>query len=294
MLEHIRRKRIAEIVECGDRCFDPASGLLHPPEGAEGGPVSSSAVLCYALGLLELSERSLQGRAEAIVGRAAKEFPTPPGDRAEMIVAGMALLPIWHRHRRVLHADVAGAILGRLGRDVSVVAEGGGPLEGGVCGVPAASLVFAVGAALGDEGLMAGALGALARATDGPLPSAPGVEERAFCLSCLHVARTYGATSPPARETTGRLIRRFWASGFGSEPTGPRAYPALIRALLENGTDAEIPGEPAPTGRLLATVTAYVVTVDRSEIPEEMARRRRSVQPGPARAAFRRSAGCPA
>lgn len=282
MMEHIRRKRIVEIVECGDRCFAPSSGLLHLPEEGAGGPASSSAeaaVLCYALGLLELAERSRQGRAEAIIARAVGDCPASSGGGVGMVAAGMTLLLIWHRHRRILSANVSGGILGRLGRDVPVAAEGGGIREGEMGGIPALSMAFAVGGALEDERMMASALDALARVRIAPCSASPDGEVRAFYLSCLYIARTYGGESPLAHDTTGRLIRELWAGAFGSGSTGPRAYPALVRALFENGADVEIAGKPASDGRLLGTVNAYVVAVDRAEIPEEWVKRLRTVRP---------------
>ena len=282
MLEHIRRKRVAEIVECGDRCFDPSSGLLHLPSDAAACPVSSSAeaaVLCYALGLLELAERSRQGRAEAIIARAVRERPHPAREGGGTVAAAMALLLIWHRHRRILPAGVSAAILRRLGRDAALAAEGGGFGEGGTTGIPALSLACAVGVALEDAGMSAAAVNGLARVRINARSPSSDLEKRAFCLSCLYVVRTHAGESALARDTTGRLIREMWAGGLGSGLMADRAQPALIRALLENGADVEIAGKPAPDGRLFGTLTAYVVAIDPAEIPEEWVKRLRTLRP---------------
>ncbi|MET0263519.1 MAG: hypothetical protein ABW223_11515, partial [Rariglobus sp.] len=94
--EH-RRNHLDRLVEAWDRIFDPEIvGLRHAGRKSPRGiapPCEES--LHYALALLEMAERSRQGRAEAIIHRLV-DGPAPAGFGA------LTLSLIWHRHRRRL------------------------------------------------------------------------------------------------------------------------------------------------------------------------------------------------
>jgi hypothetical protein len=94
--EH-RRNHLDRLVEAWDGIFDPEIvGLRHSGlKSPRNPPPACEESLHYALALLEMAERSRQGRAEAIINRLV-DPATPPG-------AGAPTLPlIWHRHRRRL------------------------------------------------------------------------------------------------------------------------------------------------------------------------------------------------
>ncbi|CAM3009991.1 hypothetical protein [Rariglobus hedericola] len=94
--EH-RRNHLDRLVEAWDGIFDPEIvGLRHSGLKSPRNPSPAcEESLHYALALLEMAERSRQGRAEAIINRLV-DPSTPPGTGA------LTLSLIWHRHRRRL------------------------------------------------------------------------------------------------------------------------------------------------------------------------------------------------
>jgi len=107
--EH-RRNHLDRLVEAWDRIFDPEIvGLRHAdrksPRSID--PACEES-LHYALALLEMAERSRQGRAEVIINRLL-EAPVLPGS------APLTLALIWHRHRRRLPSALIEKITSHLG-----------------------------------------------------------------------------------------------------------------------------------------------------------------------------------
>lgn len=99
------------MVEAWDRIFDPGIvGLRHNGTKSPRSPASGcEESLHYALALLEMAERSRQGRAEAIINRLL-DSPRPPAAGA------LTLSLIWHRHRRRLPASLIEKITVSLGK----------------------------------------------------------------------------------------------------------------------------------------------------------------------------------
>jgi hypothetical protein len=111
--EH-RRNHLDRQVEAWDGIFDPEIvGLRHSgPKSPRNPSPACEESLHYALALLEMAERSRQGRAEAIINRLV-DAATPAGAGA------LTLSLIWHRHRRRLPSALAEKIALNLGRSAN-------------------------------------------------------------------------------------------------------------------------------------------------------------------------------
>lgn len=107
--EH-RRNHLNRLVEAWDLIFDPQIvGLRHSgPKPRRNAPACGAESLHYALALLEMAERSRQGRAEAVINRLV-EAP------ASRDASALTLALIWHRHRRRLPSALTEKIKFTLG-----------------------------------------------------------------------------------------------------------------------------------------------------------------------------------
>lgn len=228
MNESRRRQHLQRMADHGDRWFDPVAGVLaHPENGDRRGDVE---LLHYALALLELSDRSLQGRAESILSRAVATYSGPePGRGVEpmrMEAECMALLFIWFRHRRRLASGLAEGVLTAASCGADCIRESDVGLAG-------AFVLLAVGEATERDDLGTRGQAALVRLRDGR----GGAGED---LVALHAIMTY-VRDAKARETAGGLASRLWRELADDE--SPEAMGDLVFVLLErSGAQAVGPG----------------------------------------------------
>lgn len=258
----------------GDRHFDPVTGLLRLPmagyrnvhaehlDDTPRHPLRES--LAYALVLLELAERSRQGRAETIIDRVLAlqetadrgaetfglwpyflEEPVPAWPRPDFNWAdfnGMMLLLVWHRHQRRLPADLAERIVAALRRAALCIRRRNVDLNYTNIAIKGTFVTLSTAEIARDEELLAYAIDRLERLRDTVAAAGAFAEYNspayaAVSLSGLHAIATYVA-APRARELLAPLLARFWddvASRFHPglrELAGPhsRAYRPTLSA----------------------------------------------------------------
>lgn len=258
----------------GDRHFDPAAGLLRLPmtgyrnvhaehlDETPRHPVRES--LSYALVLLELAERSRQGRAETILERvlslqdsadpAAKTFGLWPYFLEEPVSSwprpdfnwadfnGMTLLLVWHRHQRRLAPELAARLLAALRRAARCIRRRNVDLNYTNIAIKGTFVTLSTAEITRDEALLAYALDRLERLRDTVAATGAFAEYNsptyaAVSLAGLHAIATY-VESPRARGPLAPLLARFWAEISGRfhpglrELAGPhsRAYRPSLAA----------------------------------------------------------------
>lgn len=216
------------MADYGDRYFDPATGLLCRPEdsgrAARAGypgvasphPVRES--LDYALVLLELSERSLQGRAGAIIGRVVA-LPEP--DFAPAVSNAMTLIFIRQRHGRRLAAQLVNAIEHVIGRAAACVRHRNEETGDAGMAMKGVFVMLAAAEAADDADLLGYALSRLGRLRD-TMPAREcfsgedGPARAAACLTGLHAVDTY-VKHAEARVVAGVILERLWQHVAGME-----------------------------------------------------------------------------
>ncbi len=268
MNESRRRQLLQAMADHGDRHFDPSAGLLRLPmtnyrnvhaehlDTTPRHPLRES--LYYALVLLELAERSRQGRAETILDRVlalqdtrdpeAKTFGLWPYFQEEPVAAwpwpdynwadfnGMTLLLIWHRHQRRLPVELAERLVTSLRRAALCIRRRNVDLNYTNIAIKGTFVTLSTAEITRDEELLTYAMDRLERLRDTVAATGAFAEYNsptyaAVSLAGLHAIATYVA-SPRARELLAPLLARFWddvASRFHSglkELAGPhsRAY----------------------------------------------------------------------
>lgn len=215
-----RRQYLHEVVEAWDAEFDPEVGVLLRA-GAEGrraqgqatdGACAREESMHYAFALLELAERARQGRAEAIMSRVI-DLPSPP----ETEDVALALMLIWHRHRRrlpkILADKIASAIVGaadRIKNIDTVYRASAGP------GAMINDLFVLLSAAkiTDSDDWMARALDRLrelqkAFGSTAPFPVKVGSDDVATGLAGLHAISSH-ISDERVSESVALLSSRFW------------------------------------------------------------------------------------
>jgi len=313
MNESRRRQLLQRMAAYGDRNFDPAAGLLRLPmdgyrnvhaehlDDTPRHPLRES--LCYALVLLELADRPLQGRAEAIMERviALQEaasadpalrglwpyfleepvaaWPWPDLNWADFI--GMALLVIWHRHRRRLPARLRARIVESVHRAAGCIRLRNVDLNYTNIAIKGSFVTLSAAELTDDRALLDYALDRLARLRDTVAEAGAFAEYNsptyaAVSLAGLHAIAAYAA-HPEARELVEPLLARFWDDvarhfhpGTG-ELAGPhaRAYapslhasPGLLGALIEKASRGVVSYPEPEEGRGFGGLYACVMNVD--------------------------------
>jgi hypothetical protein len=243
-MESHRQQYLRHMVSYGDLHFDPAQGLLKLPvngkrstiaENVGGGArYSVRESLDYALVLLERAERSLQGRAEAIISRvidlqetgSLKEktqgmWPRFLGEPVEVLPGDeviqtnlnvMTLLLIWHRHRRRLRPVLLDKIVQAITqatvcRQLSDSSNHANRITG--------IFVLLSGAEItGDGDLLTHAIYqwerlSAAMMVDGKRSHNCSLRETALCIVGLHAIESY-VRNERARAFTEPLLARLW------------------------------------------------------------------------------------
>lgn len=279
-MESQRQKYLHFMVEHGDRNFDPAAGLLWMSKDTYRNihtehlaatprhPVRES--LYYALVLLELAERSLQGRAETIIGRvidlqeindpdlrthglwpyfleeSVAEWRCPDFNWADF--NGMTLLLIRHRHRRRLSAALVARIDSAVARAAVCIRRRNVDLHYTNIAIKGTFVTLSIAEVAGDAELFAYAINRMERLHEA-VEFAGGFGEynsptyAAVSLAGLHAMETY-VRDERARAWAASLSRRLWrdvAERFHPETrelAGPHARAYSIS--LHDG--AELPG----------------------------------------------------
>lgn len=272
MNETRRRRLLQAMADHGDRHFDPAAGMLLVPMGGYRNvhaehlddtprhPVRES--LYYALVLLELADRSLQGRAEAIIRRviALQEAGDPAAKTyglwpyfAEAPVAswpwpdfnwadfnGMTLLLIWRRHGRRLSPESGAMIVEAIRRAALCIRRRNVDINYTNIAIKGTFVTLSAAEVTGDPELLAYAMERLEHLGEA-VASAGGFAEynsptyAAVSLAGLHAIATY-VEEARARVLVTPLIERFWRDVAGRfhvetrELAGPhaRAYTARL------------------------------------------------------------------
>ena len=246
MNETHRREYLQRMADYGDRNFDPVVGLLQlPMDGYRNvhaehlddtlrHPVRES--LSYALVLLEMSDRALQGRAESILTRVvdlqeasdpdAKEFGLWPYFLEELVPVwpwpdfnwadfnGMTLLLIWHRHRRRLSAALADRIIEAIRRAAVCIRRRNVDLNYTNIAIKGTFVTLSAAEVTGDAELLDYAIDRLLRLRD-TVASAGAFAEynsptyAAVSLAGLHAMETY-VRDERARSVVTMLLTRFW------------------------------------------------------------------------------------
>lgn len=260
------------MADYGHRRFDPAAGLLclsmdsyrnvHSEhlDLTPRHPVRES--LNYALILLELSERSLQGRAEAIIERVlslqetadpsalnhglwpyfleepVKAWPWPDLNWADF--NAMTLLLIRHRHCRRLGASLLKEIDAAIGRAALCIRRRNVDLNYTNIAIKGTFVTLSAAEIAGDADLLGYALDRLRRLRDTVAAAGAFAEYNsptyaAISLAGLHSIASYVA-HPEAAALVAPLVERFWSDvseRFHTETrelAGPhaRAYAATL------------------------------------------------------------------
>lgn len=275
MNESHRRLHLQRMADHGDRFFNPAMGMLRLAmpvhrnvhsehlDDSPRHPVHGS--LIYALVLLEMADRALQGRAEAILSRVidlqetsdpqAKTFglwpyfleepvpvwPWPDFNGADF--NGTTLLLIWHRHRRRLAPALLGKLVEAIRRAAVCIRRRNVDLNYTNIAIKGTFVTLSTAEVTGDAELLAYALDRLERlsatvATTGAFAEYNSPTYAAISLAGLHAMETY-VRDERARPLVTSLLTRFWrdvAERFHPETrelAGPhaRAYmPSLSSA----------------------------------------------------------------
>ncbi|MFA6959198.1 MAG: hypothetical protein WC205_00425 [Opitutaceae bacterium] len=234
------------MADYGDRHFDPAAGMLLLPmsgyrnvhaehlDDTPRHPVRES--LYYALVLLELADRSLQGRAEVIIRRLialqeasdpeAKTFGLWPYFLEDPVAKwswpdfnwadfnAMTLLFIWHRHGRRLSASLATEIEQAIARAAICIRRRNVDLNYTNIAIKGTFVTLSAAEISGDADLHRYALDRLGRLRDTVLSAGGFVEYNsptyaAISLAGLHAIGTY-VRDERARVLTEPLLERFW------------------------------------------------------------------------------------
>lgn len=247
MNEFHRRDHLQRMADHGDRHFDPAAGMLRLPMAAYRNvhsehldetprhPVRES--LNYALVLLEMADRSLQGRAEAILSRVVDlqetsdpgaktwglwpyfqeepvaEWPWPDFNWADF--NGMTLLLIWHRHRRRLSAVLAERIVEAIRRAAVCVRRRNVDLNYTNIAIKGTFVTLSAAEVTGDAELLAYAIDRLERlretvAATGAFAEYNSPTYAAVSLAGLHAMETY-VCDVRVRPLLEPLLARFWS-----------------------------------------------------------------------------------
>lgn len=316
MNEARRRQLLQDMADYGDRHFDPAAGLLRlPMDGYRNvhaehlddtlrHPVRES--LYYALVLLELADRALQGRAEAIIDHvialqdvaSAKPalrglwpyfleepvavWPWPDLNWADF--NGMALLLIWHRHRRRLSAGLRARIVEAVHRAARCIRLRNVDLNYTNIAIKGCFVTLSAAETTDDRELFDYAIARLERlrdtvAANGGFAEYNSPTYAAVSLAGLHAITSYVA-HPSARAFAEPLIDRLWNdvavrfhAGTG-ELAGPharayasslRACPGLLGALLEKASSGVVSHPAQAEGTGFAALHACVLNVDAPE-----------------------------
>lgn len=285
-MESRRQRYLQEMVDFGDRHFAPESGMLRlPAKWPDGVPLpnargmakdSSYESLQYALVLLELAERSLMGRAEAIISRVIELQETGNGigprrgwrpisahspgedeqtaESAKLERTGMTLLLIWYRHRRRLKPELVARIVKAAKR--AALFNGRGPTKGRPADVniPRVFIMLSVAEIEGDAEDLTLALGRLEEAVaslPGPCRSTfDAPSEIAMNLGALHAINAYirhpttDLLTPPLAVYWGAAITLFHietAKRAASPGVAPRStIPTLLDALIEKASQGAV------------------------------------------------------
>lgn len=275
MNEFYRREYLQRMADHGDRHFEPEAGLLRLPMGGYRNvhsehldetprhPVRES--LAYALVLLELAERSLQGRAEAIIARViglqdsgdprAKTYGLWPYFQEEPVAKwpwpdfnwadfnAMTLLFVWHRHRRRLGAALVEKITEAIRRASVCIRRRNVDLNYTNIAIKGTFVTLSAAEVTGDAELLGYAMDRLGRLRETVMAAGGFVEYNsptyaAVSLAGLHAMDSY-VRDERAHAPVAQLLERFWddvADRFHPETcelAGPhaRAYtPSLASA----------------------------------------------------------------
>lgn len=228
-------------------------------------PVHES--LLYALVLLEMADRSLQGRAEAILAWVidlqetsdpeAKTYGLWPYFMEEPVPVwpwpdfnwadfnGTALLFIWHRHRRRLPRPLLARLVEALRRAAVCIRRRNVDLNYTNIAIKGTFVTLSTAEVTGDAELLAYALDRLERlratvAAAGAFVEYNSPTYAAISLTGLHAMETY-VRDERARPAVASLLARFWSDVAGRfhpetrELAGPhaRAYAPSLGAAPE-------------------------------------------------------------
>lgn len=270
-----RRNHLDSLVEAWDGIFDPEIvGLRHSIIKSTSPRASNcEESLHYALALLEMAERSRQGRAEAIINRHA-EATTPP------VASALTLSLIWHRHRRRLPPALTGKITLNLGASANRIRSM--DTDKNTPSPTAINEIFVLLSAariLEDETLRTHALTRLNTVVHHrPLPARVSREasarDLAVALAGLRAIDTYiaGADAPAPTETA--LLH------FQNEHIPPLQIRAgkilgsdLLAFLVENAIRGIQSGGPESGQRSFAALYACVMKIEATpaRLPDETA-----------------------
>lgn len=284
MNEARRRFLLQRMAAHGDRCFDPSEGLLLLPAGGyhaahAGHPVRES--LYYALVLLELSDRSLQGRAEAIIRRViALQEAADPGaktcglwpcfleepartDFSRADFNGMTLLLAWHRHGRRLPASLLKEMERAIARAAICIRRGNVDTGRANIAITGLFVILAAAELTGDAELFDHAMERLGRLRDTGRADGGFAEDNGPACVAANLAGLHAIVAcvrdERAREAVAPLIERFWREVAGR--FRPEASEAL-GALIEKASRGAVVCPQAEGGEPFGALHACVVNVD--------------------------------
>lgn len=275
--EEHRRHYLHQIVEAWDQVFDPGSGFLCPfgpePRHARSaqteGRHAQEESMHYALALLELAERSRQGRAEAIITRI---IDLPEASASQGLA--MTLLLIWHRHRRRLpRALLEKIVLTVVGSARRILAQkpGRSPLPPGTR-INDLFVLLSVAKITDDEDLMSRAVEQLDRLQEnfglaGPLLRAGDPDDAAAGLAGLHAIDNH-ISDPRVTERMEVLLSRFWrevADVFYAPDQAAAhhaAEPGLLAFMVEKASRGAVRGRIGSGRETFAALFVCVMNVE--------------------------------
>lgn len=264
-MESRRQQYLQDMVDHGNQRFDPPAGMLRglPPDESSH-PVTPS--LCYALALLELSERALLGRAENIISRVIdlqknenipdraglwlscpKGKTTGPADCAATSANARLLVYIWCRHRRRLDRSLVERITDALRLAASRIQLDSTNAHHEPTVFQGIFVMVATAEITANDGLLTHALACLKTSCQDTIGASFGnpIEDMTAVLASLHAIQTYAHDST-AQTSASRLLERAWprladlldetlaqTTINGSHADTALCIPALLQAMTE-------------------------------------------------------------